>query len=410
MTKYIFLLGSLDTKGREIDYLRQRVQDEGGAPLVVDTGVLGDPAIPADIDRHQVAKAGGSSIAELIAANDKTRALLVMAEGASRILNAYLQRGELGGVLSIGGSRGTALSTRVMQSLPIGLPKLMVSTVASGANTFGPYVGAKDIAMMYSVADVQGLNILTRSIFNNAAAAIVAMSRGEGAVKRSDQRVFTASILGASTALVSQIQSLLENENCEVIAFHAIGTGGKAMEELVTSGLVDGVFDVTLGEITQALVQGTFSAGPERMLAAGRRGVPQVAAPGGVDFIITGPIESLPEQYRQRKIMQHTPSITLVRTSAEEMAAAGKLIAERLSSSKGQAAMILPRQGYSWFSLPGQPLHDPDSDEAFYTAFKNHVAPHVQVVELNTHLNDPLVGETAVALMKDMLNQGERRS
>jgi uncharacterized protein (UPF0261 family) len=135
-----------------------------------------------------------------------------------------------------------------------------------------------------------------------------------------------------------------------------------------------------------------------------------VAAPGGVDFIITGPIESLPEQYRQRKIMQHTPSITLVRTSAEEMAAAGKLIAERLSSSKGQAAMILPRQGYSWFSLPGQPLHDPDSDEAFYTAFKNHVAPHVQVVELNTHLNDPLVGETAVALMKDMLNQGERRS
>ncbi|MDI6695302.1 MAG: Tm-1-like ATP-binding domain-containing protein [Anaerolineales bacterium] len=410
MAKYIFLLGSLDTKGREIDYLRQRVQAEGGTPLVVDTGVLGSPTIPADIDRHRVAAVGGSSIAELIAANDKTRALLAMAKGASHILNEYLQRGELGGVLSIGGSRGTALSTRVMQSLPVGLPKLMVSTVASGANTFGTYVGAKDIAMMYSVADVQGLNILTRSIFNNAAAAIVAMSRSGGPVRRTTERVFTASILGVSTVLVSQIQSLLENENCEVIAFHAIGTGGKAMEELIAGGLVEGVFDVTLGEITQDHVQGMFSAGPNRMLAAGQRGIPQVAAPGGIDFIITGPVDSLPKHYRQRKIMQHTPSITLVRTSAEEMAAVGRLIAERLSNSKGKAAMIIPREGYGWFSMPGQPLHDPEADYAFYTAFKDYVAPHVQVIELDTHLNDPLVGETAVALMKDMLNHSTTRN
>jgi uncharacterized protein (UPF0261 family) len=192
--------------------------------------------------------------------------------------------------------------------------------------------------------------------------------------------------------------------SCEVIAFHAVGTGGRSMEELIASGLVEGVFDLTPGEITQELVGGPFSAGPERMRAAGERGIPQVVAPGGVDFIIHGPVGSLPSPYRSRKIMRHTPDITLVRTSAEEVAATGGIIAERLSESKGPAAVILPLQAFGWFAMEGQPLHNPQADRAFIQAIKARLSPKVELIELDTHLNDPRVGEVAVELMQNMLD------
>jgi uncharacterized protein (UPF0261 family) len=378
---------------------------EGGLPLVIDTGVLGEPTTRADIDRLRVAAEGGSSIPELIQAGDKARALVVMADGASRILLSYLERGELGGVLSIGGSRGTALGTRVMQALPVGVPKLMVSTIASGQNTFGPYVGTKDITLMHSVADIQGINAVTRPIFSNAAAAIVGMSRVGAIVQRGERRAFSASMLGVSTVLVGQVQSLMEADGrCEVIAFHAVGSGGQSMEELIASGLVEGVFDLTPGEITQELVGGPFSAGPERMRAAGQRGIPQVVAPGGTDFIIHGPPETLPDHYQGRKMMRHTPTISLIRTSADEMAAVGEIIAGRLSESKGPAAVILPLQAFGWFSMEGQPLYDPLADQAFIQALKKHISPKVEVIEIDTHLNDPRVGEKAVELMQSMVS------
>jgi uncharacterized protein (UPF0261 family) len=422
MTRYVVILGSLDTKGLEVDFLRQRVRAEGGRPLVVDTGVLDSPTVPADVSRHEVVEAAGSSVGALIQRGDKAHALVTMAEGASVILRKLLQEGQLGGVLSIGGSRGTALSTRVMQSLPVGVPKLMVSTMASGHNPFGPYVGTKDITLMHSVADVQGINAVTRPIFTNAVAAIVAMSRVGMAVQRGERRVFTASMLGVSTALVGQIQALLEGEAAapagahlsapagvlagapgEVIAFHAVGTGGRAMEELIDSGLIDGVFDVTPGEMAALVVDGPFSAGPERMRAAGRQGIPQVVAPGGLDFIIEGPVDDLPARYRGRKIMVHTPTISLVRTSADEMAKVARLIAGRLAGSTGPAAMILPLRAFGWFAREGQPLHDPESDRAFVETFKAHAPDSVRIVELETHLNDPAVGEAAVRLMREMV-------
>lgn len=402
MTRYVVILGSLDTKGLEVAFLRERVRAAGGAPLVVDTGVLAEPTTPADISRHDVAQAAGSSIEALIVNGDKAHALVTMAQGASAILGKLLRQGRLGGVLSIGGSRGTALSTRVMQSLPVGLPKLMVSTMASGHNTFGPYVGTKDVTVMHSVADVQGVNAVTRRIFGNAAAAIVAMSRVGGPVQRGDKSILTASMLGVSTTLVSQIQALLESQS-EVIAFHSVGTGGRAMEELIDSGLVEGVFDVTPGEMTAFVVDGPFSAGPERMRAAGRRGIPQVVAPGGLDFIIEGPLDDLPARYRGRKIMVHTPIITLVRTSAAEMEQVARLIAGRLAESSGPAAMILPLRAFGWFAREGQPLHDPESDRAFIETFRACVPAGVQLVELDTHVNDPEVGETAVRLMREMV-------
>jgi len=407
----VAILGSLDTKGVEIDYLRQAVRAQGGEPLVIDTGVLGEPAVAADVTRHEVAAAAGSSIVELVCQGDKNLALLTMARGAGAILRSLLlgqDRVRLGGVLSIGGSRGTALGTRAMQTLPVGVPKLMVSTMASGLNTFGPYVGTRDVTMMHSVADVAGINVVTRQIMTNAAAAIVAMSRVGAPIRRGSGGVFAASMLGVSTPLVTQIQGLVAAawHEGELIAYHAVGTGGRAMEELIEDGVVAGVFDVSPGEMAALVVGGPFSAGPERMRAAGRLGIPQVIAPGGLDFIIEGPPEELPARYAGRKTMVHTPDITLVRTSAGEMEAVARLIADRLAESRGPAAAILPLRAFGEFAREGRPLHDPESDQALIDTFRACVPPHVTLVELDTHLNDPLVGETAVGLMRDMLAGG----
>lgn len=404
MTCYVVILGSLDTKGPEVDFLRERVRAEGGVPLVVDTGVLDGPKTAADVSRQQVVKAAGSSIEALIQRGDKAHALVTMAEGTSVVLGSLLKEGRLGGVLSIGGSRGTALSTRAMQSLPVGVPKLMVSTMASGHNPFGPYVGTKDITLMHSVADVQGINAVTRPVFTNAVAAIVAMSRVGAPVRRGERRVMAASMLGVSTTLVGQIQALMEPEQGEVIAFHSVGTGGRSMEELIDRGVVEGVFDVTPGEMTALIVDGPFSAGSDRMRAAGRQGIPQIVAPGGLDFIIEGRVDDLPAHYRGRKIMVHTPTISLVRTSADEMAQVARLIAERLAESTGPSAMILPLRAFGWFAREGQPLHEPESDRAFVDTFKAHAPAKARVVELDTHLNDPEVGKTAVRLMKEMVS------
>ncbi len=404
MSRVVAILGSLDTKGPETAFLRQAVRAQGGEPLVVDTGVLGEPTAAADVTRHEVAGAAGSSIAALIRRGDKSEALLTMADGAGAILRALLLEGRLGGVLSIGGSRGTALSTRVMQSLPVGVPKLMVSTMASGQNTFEPYVGTKDVTLMHSVADVAGLNVVTRQVFANAAAAIVAMSRVGAPIRGGDRRIFAASMLGVSTLLVSHIESLVADAfGGELIAYHSVGTGGRALEEIVDSGVVDGVFDVSPGEMAALVVDGPFSAGPERMRAAGRRGIPQVIAPGGLDFIIEGPLDRLPARYAGRRTMAHTPTISLVRTSADEMAAVARLIAGRLAEATGPSAAILPLRAFGWFSCEGQPLHDPEADRAFIDTLKAGLPPRVTVVELDTHLNDPQVGETAVQLMRDML-------
>ncbi len=407
MTCYVVILGSLDTKGLEVDFIRQVIRAEGGEPLVVDTGVLNNPTTFADVTRHDVARVAGSSIEMLIDQGDKNQALVTMAEGASIILRKLFQVGQLGGVLSIGGARGTALNTRVMQALPLGIPKLMVSTIASGQNIFAPYVGTKDVTMMHSVADVQGINAITRPIFTNAAAAIVAMSRVATPVQRGQKRMLTASMLGASTTLVSRIQALMEQQESEVIAFHAVG-GGRSMEELIDSGMVEGVFDVSPGEITAFLVNGPFSAGPDRMRAASRQGIPQVVAPGGLDFIIEGPVDKLPAKYSGRKTMIHTPTVTLVRTSQDEIAQAARLIAERLAVSNGLVAMILPLRAFSWFTMEGQPLHDSESDRVFIETFKAHAPPQVKIIEMDAHLNDPAVGDMAVHLMCEMLDQASK--
>jgi len=401
--RLVVILSSLDTKGHEANFLRERIRAEGGRPLLVDTGTLGQPATPADVTRQQVAEAAGSSLETILASGDKSYVLEVMADGAAHIVRELLAKGHLGGVLSIGGGRGTALGTRVMQALPVGLPKLMVSTLASGSTPFGPYVGTRDVTMMPAVADILGVNAVTRPVLSNAAAAIVAMSRAWQPVQRGQRPILAASMLGASTPLVERIHSLMDAAGCEVVAFHAVGTGGRAMEELIDAGLFDAVFDVTPAELTAWVAGGPHSAGPQRMWAASRRGLPQVIAPGGLDFIIEGPPESLPERYAGRQTMRHAPTLTLVRASADELAEVAQRIAERLAASNGPAAAILTRRSFSAFAAAGQPLHNPDMDRAFIEALKACVPPNVRLIELDADLNDPLVADTAVRLMQEML-------
>ncbi len=285
----------------------------------------------------------------------------------------------------------------------MGVPKLMVSTMASGRTPFGPYTGTTDVTLMHSVADLLGVNAVTRPVLANAAAAIVAMSRVGARIQKVGVPTIAATMLGASTALVTQIHGLMEAEDAQVVAFHAVGAGGRAMEELIGDGLFDAVFDVSPGEISAWMAGGPHSAGPDRMKAAGRLGIPQVVAPGGVDFIIEGPPEIVRRKYPGRTTMNHTPTITLVRTSVEEITRVAEYMAECLAESAGSAAVILPLQGFSAFSTQGEPLHDPQSDVAFLETFKRHLPSSVQVVELDTHLNDPVVGETAAELMGDML-------
>jgi len=400
----VVILGTLDTKAREVDFVRQVVLEEGGVPLVIDTGVLGGPGISADIGRQEVAEAGGSSIEDLIAAGDKADALVVMGQGAARILLRLLEEERLGGVISLGGSRGTAVGTRAMQALPIGVPKLMVSTMASGPMPFGPYVGIKDITLMHSVADILGVNAVTGPVLRNAAAAITAMSRVGEPVAPGSRPTLAATMLGTTTPLVDQIRSQMKEGGYDTVAFHATGTGGRSMEELINQGVFRGVFDVTLTEIAAWLTDGPHSAGPGRMEGATSRGLPQVIAPGGLDQIIQGPPESVPPRYAGRKRILHTPRITVIRTSAQELTEAARIVAERLGRSDGPVAVVLPLRGFSVVSTEGQPLHDPQADRAFIETIKEALPSRVRIVELDTHINDVKVATAATDLMLEMLS------
>ncbi len=366
--RVVAILGTLDTKAREIDFVRQVVLEEGGVPLVIDTGVLGRPGISADIGREEVAEAGGGSIEGLIAAGDKADAL---------------------------------------RALPIGVPKLMGSTLASGPMPFGPYVGTKDVTLMHAVADILGVNAVTRPILRNAAAAITAMSRVGAPVTPGPRPTLAATMLGTSTPLVDQIRGRMGESGYDTVAFHATGTGGRSMEALIGQGIFKGVFDVTLTEIVAWLTDGPHSAGPERMEGAASRGLPQVIAPGGLDQIILGPPDSVPPRYAGRKKLLHTPRITVVRTSAQELAKAARAVAQRLGRSKGPVAVILPLRGFSVVSTEGQPLHDPQADRAFIETIQEALPTHIRTVELDTHINDVKVAGAATELMLEMLADGQ---
>ncbi|MDD3824533.1 MAG: Tm-1-like ATP-binding domain-containing protein [Anaerolineae bacterium] len=392
----IVVIGTLDTKGPEVGFLREEVARRGHSPLVIDPGILGAPAIPADVGREAVARAGEHELAALVASGDRQLCQRAMIDGLVQVVRRLHAEGRVDGIVAVGGAQGTAMATAAMRALPVGLPKVMVSTVACGQTTFGPYVGTKDVAMIHSVADILGLNRVTRRILAQAAAAVTAMAEVGAEAERGDGELVAITQAGITTPGVMAVKERLEALGFEVIAFHCNGIGGQAMEELVHDGAIKGVVDYSPHEVTDLLFGGLMPAMPGRLEAAGQMGIPQVVVPGATDIRLHGRPEELPEDLRARACVQHTPTHTHVRATAEEMAAVGRWIAERLNAGQGPRAVLIPEQGYSMLNRRGQVLWDEPANRAFATAMEEMLLPDVELISLDAHINDASFAEAVV--------------
>ncbi|MGB3306898.1 MAG: Tm-1-like ATP-binding domain-containing protein [Thermomicrobiales bacterium] len=392
----VALVGTLDTKGREYGFVRDRLRELDTDVLVIDTGVLDRPLIEADVTREQVAHAAGSELPTLVQRHDRDAAVATMQEGATAIVQQLLAEKRIHGILALGGSSGSTLASAVMRSLPVGFPKLLISTIASGDTR--PYVGTSDIAMMSSIVDISGLNRLSEPILANAAGAIAGMAKVyETFTPSADARpLIGATMFGVTTPGVTVARERLEAHGYEVLVFHATGIGGDTMESLIQSGVITGVLDMTTTEFADAHVGATLPAGPDRLLSAGRAGYPMVVSLGALDMANFGTMESVPAQFRERKLFRHNASITLMRTTLEENAAIGKEIAERLNQATGPVTVFIPRGGLSMIDVPGQDFHDPAADEALFAALREHLDPVIKVIESDADINDPALA-TAMA-------------
>jgi uncharacterized protein (UPF0261 family) len=394
------IIGTLDTKGQEFAYLKERIEAAGAKTFVIDAGVVGEPFFTPDVPAAEVAKAGGATREALLAERDRGHAVAVMAQGAAVVAARLFAEGKFQGLISLGGSAGTTIGTSAMRALPVGVPKLMVSTVASGDTR--PYVDTKDIAMMYSVVDIAGINSLSRRILANAAGAIAGMVRAE-APTGEDRPLIGATMFGVTTPCVTRAREALEAAGYEVLVFHATGTGGRAMEDLVRGGFLKGVLDVTTTELADELVGGVLTAGPDRLEAAGAHAVPQVVVPGALDMVNFGPPETVPERFQDRRFYQHNPTITLMRTTPAENAELGRQIARKLNAAKGKVTVLLPLQGVSAIDRDGQPFGDPEADKAFNDALRADLAPHIRLHALDMHINDPAFADACARALLEML-------
>jgi uncharacterized protein (UPF0261 family) len=399
----VVLLGTLDTKGAEYAFMRDRIIAAGATALVVDAGVYEPKGITPDIPRQEVADAAGASADALAAAGDRGSAVRAMSEGAAEVLRRLRDEGQLDGVLAMGGSGGSSIAGRALRALPVGVPKLLVSTMASGDTR--PYVGATDIAMMYSVVDIAGINRLSARILGNAAAAVVGMA-GAKPPTVEERPLIGATMFGVTTPAVNAARERLEAAGYEVLVFHATGTGGQSMENLVADGYLTGVLDLTTTELCDELVGGVLSAGPERLEAAGRVGLPQVVSLGALDMVNFGPRHTVPERFSNRNLYVHNENVTLMRTTPEECAELGRLIGEKLSAAKGPTALFIPRRGVSMISVEGGPFHDPAADEALFSALRDSLTHRVEVFELDFAINDEPFAHAMADKLIELTKQG----
>jgi len=386
MAKTVCIVGTMDTKGVEFAFIKSQIEAAGVSTCVINTGILGEPQLTPDISADEVAQAGGASLQALRDEGDRGNSVAVMAQGAAALVAAGHATGEIDGIISLGGSAGTTIGTTAMQAVPVGVPKIMVSTLASGDTS--PYVQSKDICMMYSVVDIAGINRLSRQILANAAGAIVGMVNADAPAATADKPLIAATMFGVTTPSVTKAREVLETAGYEVLVFHATGTGGQAMEDLVKGGFLAGVLDVTTTELADELVGGVLSAGPDRLEAAGETGVPQVVAPGALDMVNFGPPDTVPEQFSDRLFYQHNPTVTLMRTTPEETAELGRIMARKLSEAKGPTTVIIPTRGVSAIDQNGQPFDSPEARTAWIENLKAHIGDNVTVIEMDAHIND----------------------
>lgn len=416
----VLLIATLDTKGEEALYMKEVLRSEGCEVVLMDPGILQQPKIEADITREEVAEAGGEILARLLASEDKGLCIRTMMEGAAFWAERLYRERRIQGALAIGGAQGTDIGTAAMRALPFGIPKFMVSTVASGQTPFGPFVGTKDIILMHSVADLQGLNRLTCTVLRNAGVAVSSMvldrwKRGVGRGVEPEDVIFTGgrkdkgavalSMLGTTTQGALRAKEKLEQEGFEVVAFHQNGTGGIAMEDLIREGLFRGVMDLNLHEIGDRVVGGLHGAIREyRLESAGELGLPQVVAPGSINYTVQGPLDTLSPEMKRRKYIVHNPNLTLVRLSREELEITGKLVAEKLNRAKGPVCLFLPLRGLSYPDREGLPHWDPEDNQFLFDTIKKYLSPQLPVREIDAHINDPEFIDPVVDQFLEMLD------
>ncbi|NMA00982.1 MAG: UPF0261 family protein [Clostridia bacterium] len=399
----VVVLGTLDTKGQEFKFIKDVVESVGVETIVINAGVKGKPSFEPSIPNTEVARAGGRTLEELIKENDRGQAIDVMMRGAAKIVLELFEKGELGGIISLGGSAGTTIGTYAMRALPVGVPKIMVSTVASGDTR--PYVDVKDVTMMYSVIDISGINSLSSQILANAAFGIAGMVKGKTPKLGEEKTLIGATMFGVTTPCVTKAREYLEEQGYEVLVFHATGTGGKAMESLIEAGYIKGVLDVTTTEWCDQLVGGVFSAGETRLEAAAKAGIPQVVSTGALDMVNFGPMDTVPAQFKGRKLYKHNPTVTLMRTTVEENRELGKIIASKLNMSQGPTTLFLPLKGVSLIDIEGQPFYGPEEDAALFEELRKGIDKEkVELIEMDTDINDE---EFALAMAKKLISMLE---
>lgn len=404
MSGTVLLVGALDTKGAEYAFVKDIIEAAGLQTLVVDFGVMGQPAFPPDVSRADVAAAAGGDLAYLASGTRKDEAMRTMAQGLAAVVERLYDEGRFDGILGMGGSGGTSIATAAMRTLPVGVPKLMVSTVGGG--DVSAYSGSKDITFMPSVVDVAGINRLSRAIYANAAGAIAGMVKTEAEAAANERPLIAASMFGNTTAAVDHARDLLEAQGYEVLVFHATGSGGRTMEDLITDGYIAACLDMTTTELADEICDGVFSAGPDRVQAAPRQGVPTVIVPGCVDMANFGGIETVPDHYRERNLYQWNPEVTLLRTNEEENRRMGAMLAAAANTGQaGKVSVLIPLAGVSMLDSDGDRFWDPGADQACYDAIKNDLRADIPLIEVDANINDPEFAEKAVEILLEMLRE-----
>jgi uncharacterized protein (UPF0261 family) len=385
--KTVAILATLDTKGREAEYLRQQVEKHGVDSIVIDTGVVGNPEARADITRNEVARAGGKELSEILKNPSREIAAPVMAEGATAVVMRLVEENRIHGIVSMGGTQGTTLSTRVMRALPYGFPKVMVSTMASG--NVAPWVDIKDITMMFSVADIFGLNPVTRKILSNAAGAVAGMVSSDTALETGAHPLVAVTTVGITTKGALKAVETLNEAGFETIVFHAIGPGGRAMEQMMRDGIIGAVLDYSTIEVSNHMYDALLNGGTDRLTCAGSLGLPQVFAPGAIEVLVYNEPETVPPPFNTRRLVRHSPKITDVRLNAEEMARVGREVARRLRDTKDRAFFMIPWGGFDSYDRAGGELWDPEADRAFVEVLEKELPKNIEIVELDYNIEDP---------------------
>ena len=398
----LVVLATLDTKGKEAEYLRQQLQRLGDRALVVDVGVVGEPGADADITREEVAAAGGQPLARLLQNPDREVAAPIMAAGATKLVSRLAEEDRAHGIVAMGGTQGTTLATAVMRALPYGFPKVMVSTMASG--NVAPWVDIKDITMMFSVTDILGLNPVTRKILANAAGAVSGMANIGVALERGEKLVAVTTV-GITTQGAMKAVEVLESAGYETIVFHAIGPGGRAMEQMMKEGLVSAVLDLSIIEVSNEMYHALLAGGEKRLTTAGDLGIPQVVCPGAIEVLVFNEPETVPPPFDTRTLIRHSPQITDVRLNAEEMAAVGVEVARRLKHTSDESLFMIPTAGFDSYGVEGMGFHDPAADQAFIDALKANLPEHFTVVERDTHIDDPAFATEAAESLIELIER-----